>query len=478
MHNKYQKSAIIFISLVIISALLVGCTSTTAAAATTGTVQQVSMSNSVSSSGSITAKQMVTLSWQTSGIVGAVNVATNASVKANDVLMTLDSSTAPSDVIQATETLVTAKQDLASAQQSNTAKAQAEVALANAQTAYNKALGNYWNRSATQGSANEIVVLQQKLLIQDNNIVDLKNKLDALSELPTSDSRYAMALQNYTQALIDEGTLKQQVAYYQAVPDGLDVQTLQANLDLAKAQLEDAQRTYDAVKNGPSADAIASAQAKVDAAQSTVNELSIIAPFDGEVVAVQTQVGDQVASNTPAIILVNRSVLYVDVQVDETQISRVAVGDTAKITFDALPNVTATGKVTFINPVGSSSSGVVNYTVRVTLDKNDPAILLGATSTVVIDTGAASNLMTVPVAAVQSDDQGEFVMVVNTDGSTTRVDVVSGTVVGSTVVVTGNLKAGDVVQLVTSTTTTSSSSSTSSTRNNTGGASIIGGPGF
>jgi len=478
MHNKYQKSAIIFISLVIISALLVGCTSTTAAAATTGTVQQVSMSNSVSSSGSITAKQMVTLSWQTSGIVGAVNVATNASVKANDVLMTLDSSTAPSDVIQATETLVTAKQDLASAQQSNTAKAQAEVALANAQTAYNKALGNYWNRSATQGSANEIVVLQQKLLIQDNNIVDLKNKLDALSELPTSDSRYAMALQNYTQALIDEATLKQQVAYYQAVPDGLDVQTLQANLDLAKAQLEDAQRTYDAVKNGPSADAIASAQAKVDAAQSTVNELSIIAPFDGEVVAVQTQVGDQVASNTPAIILVNRSVLYVDVQVDETQISRVAVGDTAKITFDALPNVTATGKVTFINPVGSSSSGVVNYTVRVTLDKNDPAILLGATSTVVIDTGAASNLMTVPVAAVQSDDQGEFVMVVNTDGSTTRVDVVSGTVVGSTVVVTGNLKAGDVVQLVTSTTTTSSSSSTSSTRNNTGGASIIGGPGF
>jgi HlyD family secretion protein len=478
MHNKYQKSAIIFISLVIISALLVGCTSTTAAAATTGTVQQVSMSNSVSSSGSITAKQMVTLSWQTSGIVGAVNVATNASVKANDVLMTLDSSTAPSDVIQATETLVTAKQDLASAQQSNTAKAQAEVALANAQTAYNKALGNYWNRSATQGSANEIVVLQQKLLIQDNNIVDLKNKLDALSELPTSDSRYAMALQNYTQALIDEATLKQQVAYYEAVPDGLDVQTLQANLDLAKAQLEDAQRTYDAVKNGPSADAIASAQAKVDAAQSTVNELSIIAPFDGEVVAVQTQVGDQVASNTPAIILVNRSVLYVDVQVDETQISRVAVGDTAKITFDALPNVTATGKVTFINPVGSSSSGVVNYTVRVTLDKNDPAILLGATSTVVIDTGAASNLMTVPVAAVQSDDQGEFVMVVNTDGSTTRVDVVSGTVVGSTVVVTGNLKAGDVVQLVTSTTTTSSSSSTSSTRNNTGGASIIGGPGF
>jgi len=97
---------------------------------------------------------------------------------------------------------------------------------------------------------------------------------------------------------------------------------------------------------------------------------------------------------------------------------------------------------------------VVNYTVRVTLDKNDPAILLGATSTVVIDTGAASTLLTVPVSAVQTDDQGEYVMVVGSDDRQPRVSVVSGTVVGTTVVVTGGLKVGDVVQLVTSSATT------------------------
>ena len=480
MRNKFQTTGFIVISLIIVSALLAACASATSSnTPTTGVVSQVSMSNAVESSGSISAKQMVTLSWQTSGIVGAVNVATNATVKANDVLMTLDPSTAPSDVIQATETLVSAKQDLANAKQSNTAKATAEVALAKAQSAYNAALGAYWNRNQTQGTGDEITILQQKLVIQDNKVVDAKAAFDAVSDLPTNDSHYAQALQNYTQSQIDAASIKQQLAYYEATPNGLDTQTLQANLDLTKAQLEDAQRAYDAVKNGPSADDLASAQAKVDAAQSTVNELSITAPFDGEVVAVQTQIGDQVNSTTPAIILVNRSVLYVDVQVDETQISRVAVGDTAKITFDALPNVAATGKVTFINPVGTSSSGVVNYTVRVTLDKNDPAILLGATSTVVIDTGAASTLLTVPVSAVQTDDQGEYVMVVGSDGSATRVSVVSGTVVGTTVVVTGGLKVGDVVQLVTSSATTSSSSSSSSSTNRTtGGGGIIGGPGF
>ena len=461
MRNKIRNTALIVVSLIMISALLVGCSSSTAAAATTGTVSKISESSTVESSGNITAKQQTTLSWETSGIVGSVDVATNDTVSKGDALMTLDSSTAPSDVIAAQETLVSAKKALEDAQQSNTSKAAAEVALASAQTAYNTALGNYWNRSATVGSAQSIAVYQQKIIIQDNKILDLKTKLDALSELSDTDSRKAQAKQDYNQAIIDRATLKRTLDGLQATPDALDVQTLESALDLAKANLEDAQRTYDSVKDGPSSDAIASAQAKVDAAQSTVNMLSITAPFDGEVVAIQTQVGDQVAEGTSAIILVNRSTLYLDVLVDETDISKIEIGDTATITYSALPDLTSTGKVTFINPVGSSTSGVVNYTVRVTLDEADPSILLGATATVEIDTGAAASSLTVPVTAVQTDDTGEYVMRVKSDGTTERVTVVSGTVSGTSVVVTSNdLAEGDTVQLVTSTTTASSTQET------------------
>jgi RND family efflux transporter MFP subunit len=475
MRNKFRTTALLVVSLIMISALLVGCSNTSAAAATTGTVSAISESSTVESSGNITAKQQTTLSWETSGIVGSVNVSTNDSVSKGDSLMTLDPSTAPSDVIAAQETLVSAKSALENAQQSNTSKASAEVALAKAQTAYNSALSNYWNRSATVGSAESIAVYKQKIIIQDNKIVELKTKLDQLAELPDTDSRKAQAKQDYNQAIIDRATLKRTLDGLQGTPDALDVQTLSSALDLAKANLEDAQRTYDAVKDGPSSDDIASAQAKVDAAQSTVNMLSITAPFDGEVVAIQTQVGDQVAEGTSAIILVNRSVLYIDVLIDETDISKLKIGDTAKITYSALPDLTSTGKVTFINPVGASNSGVVDYTVRVTLDNADPSILLGATATVDIETGAAATSLTVPVTAVQTDDTGEYVLRVKSDGTTERITVVSGTVSGTSVIVTSSdLKEGDTVELGTSTATTSSTQTSSSILNlggNSGGPS-------
>jgi RND family efflux transporter MFP subunit len=452
MRKKFKSLVLIVISLLIISSILVGCSTATTAAATTGTVETISQSSTVETSGSITAKQQSSLSWLISGIVGTVNVVTNDEVKKDDVLMTLDPSTAPSDVIAAEETLITAKQDLANAEQSDTSKATAEVALAAAQSAYN---------SATQGTENQIAIYTAKLQIQDNSLVDLKHNLDAVSDLPDTDSGKAKAVQAYNEALVQRATTKATLDYYKATPDTLDVQTLAATLDKAKAALEDAQRTYNSVKDGPSADAIASAQAKVDAAQSTVDELSITAPFDGEVVAIQTNVGDQTAEGTSAIILVNRSVLYTDVQVDETDISKVKIGNTATITYSALPDVTSTGKVTFINPVGVTNSGVVDYTVRVTLDTADPSILLGATATVVIETGAASAKLTVPVKAVQSDDAGEYVMLVKSDGTTERVTVVSGVVSGTSVVVTSSgLKAGDTVELA-STTVTAATAATS-----------------
>jgi multidrug efflux system membrane fusion protein len=51
--------------------------------------------------------------------------------------------------------------------------------------------------------------------------------------------------------------------------------------------------------------------------------------------------------------------------------------------------------------------------------------------------------LAVPITAIQNDDKGEYVWLIKEDGSTTRVDVVGGSIVGDLVTVTGDLKEGD-----------------------------------
>jgi len=93
---------------------------------------------------------------------------------------------------------------------------------------------------------------------------------------------------------------------------------------------------------------------------------------------------------------------------------------------------------------------LVKYTVRVDLDKvNDKTFMpLGTTANVVIKTKDASATLAVPIAAIQNDSNGEYVWAVQSDGSAKRVDVVSGSIVGDQVVITGALKEGDSVELV------------------------------
>jgi len=201
--------------------------------------------------------------------------------------------------------------------------------------------------------------------------------------------------------------------------------------------------------------------------------MSIIAPFSGELVVLNDQVGDAVTSGSQSVILVNRSGYYVDVLVDETQISTVKVGNTAEVTFAAIDGLKISGKVTSVDPIGTNNSGVVNYTVRVTLDKTDPQILIGATANVLITVSQPQSMMTVPVLAVQNDAQGEYVIRVN-NGSAERVSIVSGKIIGTEVVVKGNLKVGDDVEVTAINSSTSSTSSTSSPNINRGG----GGGGF
>jgi multidrug efflux pump subunit AcrA (membrane-fusion protein) len=462
MQQALHRKLTILICLCLITIVLAGCANSTTSSIETGVVSEASVTNTIESSGAVSAKQLVTLSWATSGTVEKVVVKSDDTVTSGTELMSLDSKTASYKVIAAISTLIDAKQNLETVQKSTTGLAEAEIALIDAQTAYNDALTAYNGLDKPVGSVEYIAILQKNYLnAQAQTRRALGNFNGAADYLETS-SRRADATAALAQARINEKYALLQLNHFSNPPDPVEAGIITSAYNLAKSKLAEAQKNYDAASDG-NVDAINKAQAAVNAAQATVNKLSIIAPIDGQVAVVYAQIGDIVSAGTKAAVLYDRSKMYVDVSVTEEKISTVKVGDLVTISISGL-GIKTTGKVTLVDPIGTSSSNVVNYTVRVELDQPDPKIYIGATATVVITTSDPQKTLYVPVSAILNDTDGEYVMQVAADGTTKRVQVVTGDISNEKVVVTGSLKKGDLVEIYTST-----SSTTTTTNQNRGG---------
>ncbi|MDP7346472.1 MAG: HlyD family efflux transporter periplasmic adaptor subunit, partial [Anaerolineales bacterium] len=192
------------------------------------------------------------------------------------------------------------------------------------------------------------------------------------------------------------------------------------------------------------------AEAKVMAVQATLDSLRVVAPFDGQVLAVNYLVGDSTEQSTSAVKLANMEQLRVEVSVDETEVNGIRVGQPANLAFDAVFGVEVAGEVTHVAPYGETVQGLVRFPVTVTLKENGPEMLLGMTAYVRIITEVMQDALAVPIDAVQYDDEGEYVMLSGGPGrEQTRVAVVSGVIQDEMVVVSGELRAGQRVVIFT-----------------------------
>ncbi|MEW1841623.1 biotin/lipoyl-binding protein [Nonomuraea angiospora] len=136
----------------------------------------------------------------------------------------------------------------------------------------------------------------------------------------------------------------------------------------------------------------------------------------------------------------------------ESDVGKLKNGQEATVTFDALPGVTATGKVTQIQPVASTSNNVVQYPVTVTFTKVPGQVRLGQTATVEVVVGQADDVVTVPSTAV-STSGGQTTVTLLRNGTQTRTPVQVG-VQGTTLTeIKSGVSEGD--QIVPPATTTS-----------------------
>jgi len=471
-----------FLALLLLSALLLtGCAGAASAAATTasttGSVTSVTSADTIETSGNLGADQLTALTWGTGGTVEKVNVKTGQSVKAGQVLAILKADSVSSAIITAQSDLASAQRDLQTLMQSQAAQAAAQLAVANAEQAVSDA--QIASDSLNYPRASEALVnnTDAKITQAKRAVMMATDRYRMVQRRADGDPLKTEAELALTNAQLSLNTLIATYNWYTGTATSIDADLAAANLSSAKAALADAQSKWEILKNGPDPVDVAASQARVDVAQSTVNSMAIIAPFDGEVLTVQTAAGNPVNSGDAAIEMVNLNTLKVEALVDETVISSVAVGNEAEVSLDLLPGVTLKGKVTVISAIGTTVDGLIKYTVTIALEPTAEQVRFGATANVILHTGEAQTLLAVPLTAVQSDSQGEYVSVIGTDGSTRRVIVESGDLSSGLVTLkaSADLKEGDQVQLVSA--SSSGTTSNASSASQGGGLPLPGGGG-
>ena len=464
----------------------------------TSPIQRGNLTATVGATGSVRTNQTAILTWQTSGSVETLNAQVGSQVKAGDILASLEQNSLSQNVIMARADLANAKKSLDDllnsktpfaqayqaydkAQQSITdlkettsvQQAQAQLRLVNAQNAYDEAKRRRGYLDYARANKATIDAAEARYILAQDAVDRAQKVYNQLSELKETDPRRAAALAKLADAEQKRDIALQQLNWYKGYPDELDIATSDANLASAQAEMDDAQRAYDRIKDGPNpvdvamleaqlADArreyerlkngpdgndIAALEARIAASQATLDQVDLEAPFNGRVTEVNIKKGDQVNPGKIAFRIDDLSHLLVDVQVSEVDINRVKVSQPVSMTFDAILGKEYGGFVSEVAQVGSLAQGVVEFTVTVELTNADADVKPGMTAAVNIVVDEINDVLLVPNRAVRVQD-GDRVVYVMRSGQMQQIKVKLGvSSETSSQVLEGDLNEGDSIVL-------------------------------
>jgi len=433
------------------------------------TVVQMTLVTSVDSTGSLMPESEVALSFNTSGTVAEVKAVVGDQVKKGDVLATLNSTDLQHKVTQAEQSYLLQQITFSNTLEPEASDvAVAEASYASALASYNAAQTDYANLATKES------VQCAQLSSAKTNLDRAQTAYDRIADDHQA-SQYLNGDWGPYQNIVNDLS-NAQAAYDQAVSN-CNITKLNLNdsaLRSAKAQLLNAKTTLDNLtsprteKQIQAAAALEQARLSLEQAKRNLAEATLTAPFDGLITAVNITAGGAGGAN--AITLADISQLHVDVLVDETEIADVKIGQEAQVTLDALNGITLTGTVANIDPTGTVSNGVVNYSVRVDLDPTEAALKLDMTANASLIGEKAENVLAVPTKAIRtgramnqaSTQSGQTVsttasslVMVLQDGQPRPVPVTVGMTAGDLTEVSGDLQAGDEVLIVTTTSTNS-----------------------
>lgn len=330
-------------------------------------------------------------------------------------------------------------------------------------------------------SSGEYVKKGQTLFVLDN---------------PSLDQNVAQTKASYRQSQASVESAEQKVIQAESALADLQAKAAKNKTSVTEKQLDASQEDVDAACTGLTA-AQASKKASLlsyQQAQQTAAQRTVKAPISGYVTSLNVQNGDQVGggstsrsgtaassssssgSSSAPVIISDLSSLHAVVQIAETDRPKVKIGQRASVTFNALTDLTISGRVVSIDAVGTSAQNVVTYNVTIDFDVQDKRVSPAMTAAASIVTSVRPDVLLVPNAAVKTATDGSnYVQVLaNANATPTNVTVTVGAAGDTQTEITSGVKEGDevVTQVI-------QPGSTASTTNRTGstGLRLFGGGG-
>ena len=436
--------ALLFIIVIITS--LVRNSSSSEGELLTAVVEKGELVATVGGTGNVEANKSAVLTWKTNGNVETVYIQNGDKVKSGDKLAELSQSSLPQSVILAQADLVDAKRNLETVLESDTQRSQTYLDLINAEDRLNEAQDDidHWNyKNADQDTIDQA---RADFIAAEEDLKLAKAKLEALADdVSEQDIQDAQTVVSEAQTTRDKAL--RNLSYILGKTYTSEVAEDFANYDLVKAQYDDAQRAWDRVKDGKNEDDILAAQVKVTAAESVANMANLSAPFDGTVTSVMTKEGDEVSTGTSAFRIDDLSKLYIEVDIAEIDINRIAIGQEAEFTFDSLLDKTYHGEVVDVAKAGIEEQGETHFAVKLLITDGDENILPGMTASVNITVLKLEDALIVPTRAIRLED-GEVVVYVQRNGSIERINVEIGSSSDSnTQILSGDIAENDILIL-------------------------------
>ncbi len=187
-----------------------------------------------------------------------------------------------------------------------------------------------------------------------------------------------------------------------------------------------------------------SAQLGLDALNDQLNQMQIVAPFDGEVIDETGQPGDRVSAYTAVITIADPSQLQIAVSPTQDQLPKIAIGQTAVLTMDAYPGVNLNGTVSALPSVAIASSNqnsaspgaaassaasaagtVIDNSPKISVKFPTPLPDIGTLARVTITVQHKANVLIIPTSTVNRLNNRTFVLL-DDNGRQRPVDIQIG----------------------------------------------------